>query len=386
MTNDCRVIHYCKQWLGITETWLYTQVCSVPRDVKSLVVCESTDNLDQFPIPDICSLDEASWLRYFWDKGLRWLGVRNHLGFLSTIIDKYKADILHSHYGHIGWSNIGAAREEGVKHIATFYGLDVNYLPRLNPYWGKRYRELFHHVDRILCEGPHMASCVENMGCPPEKVSVHHLGVRLDRISFRPRKWDSANALRVLIAASFREKKGIPYALEALALLGREVPLEITIIGDANHEKRSRAEKARILETIDRRGLKEKVRFLGYKPHDVFFEEAYKHHIFLSPSVTAHDGDTEGGAPVALIEMVATGMPVVSTKHCDIPAVLQNEVAVLLAEERDVEGLVGNIRWLLNNHEKWEELAVAGRRHIEEEYNAMTQGIRLAEIYRILMQ
>ncbi len=384
MANDLRVTHYCLQWLGLTETWLHTQIRSLPPGVKSNVVCESTANLDQFFIPDICSLESVPRSGYLWDKGLRWLGVRNHLGFLSKMLEEFDADILHSHYGHAGWSNIGAARKEVVRHVVTFYGLDVNYLPRTDRRWLKRYAELFCRADLILCEGEHMAKCIVEMGCPPEKVSVHHLGVRLERIPFRPRQWDSASVLRILIAAAFREKKGIPYALEALALLGREVPLEITIIGDANQEKRSQAEKARILETIGRHGLGERVRLLGYRPHDVFFEEAYKHHIFLCPSVTACDGDTEGGAPVSLIEAIASGMPVVTTRHCDIPEVARNEVATALAEERDVEGLVQIIRWLLNNREKWDAIAGAGRKHIEREFDAEEQGRKLAGIYRSL--
>ena len=111
--------------------------------------------------------------------------------------------------------------------------------------------------------------------------------------------------LRVLIAGSFREKKGIPYALEALGRLQQEIPLEITIIGDAS--ERGEAEKLQILDTIKTHNLWPKTRMLGYQPHAILLEEAYRHHIFLSPSVTASDGDTEGGLPVSIIEMAATG-------------------------------------------------------------------------------
>ena len=95
---------------------------------------------------------------------------------------------------------------------------------------------------------------------------------------------------------------------------------------------------------IEKYNLRSKVRLLGYQPFSVMLEEAYGHHIFLSPSVTASDGDTEGGAPVGIIEMTASGMPVISTTHCDIPEVIQNGVTGLLAEERDVEGLIDNVR------------------------------------------
>lgn len=144
----------------------------------------------------------------------------------------------------------------------------------------------------------------------------------------------------------------------------------------------SQIEKEKILATIDKHQLREKVRLLGYQPYCVFFEEAYKHHIFLSPSITASDGDTEGGAPVSIIEMAATGMPIVSTTHCDIPEVIKQGITGLLAPERDVAGLVNHLRWYINHPTQWAKLLDAGRKHIETEYDARTQGQKLAAIYQ----
>jgi colanic acid/amylovoran biosynthesis glycosyltransferase len=107
-------------------------------------------------------------------------------------------------------------------------------------------------------------------------------------------------------------------------------------------------------------------------------EEAYRHHVFLSPSVTASDGDTEGGAPIALIEMAATGMPVVSTRHADIPEVLGDG---LLAPERDVDGLVACLRQLIDAPGSWESRAAVDRARVEREFDATIQGRALAAIY-----
>ena len=111
-----------------------------------------------------------------------------------------------------------------MKHIVAFYGVDVNYLPQNEPIWRGRYRELFLSVDRVLCEGPHMARCISQLGCPEDKISIRHLGIQVEKIAFRPRICDSSRPLAVLIAGTFREKKGIPYALEALARFRSEVP------------------------------------------------------------------------------------------------------------------------------------------------------------------
>jgi colanic acid/amylovoran biosynthesis glycosyltransferase len=266
----------------------------------------------------------------------------------------------------------------------TFYGLDVNYLPKSNPAWYDRYRRLFAAADRFLCEGSHMAQRLEQLGCPANKIDVHHLGVNVRKITFHPRVWQTG-PLRILMAATFKEKKGIIYGLEALGKLQSKFPLEITLIGDATAEPRSQLEKQKIMAAINRNHLVSRVHILGYQPYSRFMEEAYQHHIFLSPSVTAADGDTEGGAPVSLIDLSASGMPIVSTRHCDIPEVIQDEKSGLLADERDVDGLANALEWMAIHKDSWKPMAISGRQHIEAEYNAERQGIKLAAIYHHLV-
>jgi colanic acid/amylovoran biosynthesis glycosyltransferase len=381
MSDKIRVVHYRADWLPVTENWLFNQINYLPVDVESSVVCERRQNWEMFPLPRIHCISDSPYALQLWDKGLRWLSLRNHLGYLTRVMKLSGADILHSHFGHYGWANLRAV-SGNVKHVVTFYGLDVNQLPVTDERWIGRYRELFERVDRILCEGPHMASCIVRMGCPEEKISVHHLGVEVDDIPFQPRQLLPGEPLRVLIAASFREKKGIPAALEALGRVQSEIPLEITIIGDANNESKSRSEKRKILAVIHEYDLLKKVRMLGYQPHSIFLDEALKHHIFLAPSITASDGDSEGGAPVSIIEMMASGMPVVSTRHCDIPEVTRNGEFALLAAELDVSGLVEHIRWLARHPEDWGVMLVKARQNVEAEFNAKIQGEKLGSFYR----
>jgi len=290
------------------------------------------------------------------------------------------AGVIHSHFGDVGWADSGAAAAADTRHVVTFYGYDMSFLPR-QPRWRERFEELFGNVDLVLCEGPHMARCIVEIGCPEHKIRVHHLGVRLDRLQFRPRQWRAGERLRVLIAATFTEKKGIPYALEALGRLRGHADLDITIIGDAQENEEGRAEKAKILAAVDKHGLSRQVRMLGYQPHASMIGEAYQHHLFLAPSVTSRDGGTEGGAPVSLIEMAATGMFVVSSRHCDIPEVILDGRTGFLAAERDVDGLVDCLLRAVRQPHSWGEFLNRGRAHVESEFNAVVQGARLADIY-----
>lgn len=379
-------IHSFPVWLPQTQTWMYNQVKYLPDSIQSHVVCEQTQHLEQFAVPNIHSLKDVSLLRFYWEKGLRKLRIRNHLDFVTAVAEKISAQILHSHFGYIGWANLEVARQADMKHVVTFYGEDVNRFPIQDPRWYARYQTLFVQADQFLCEGPHMAQCLCELGCSPEKVTVHHLGVTVEKIPYHPRKWKRGEPLRVLIAASFREKKGVPYALEALSQIQSSVDLEITILGDAGSDTSSQKQKQIIFETMEKSGLRPKIRLLGFQPYTVLFEEAYQHHVFILPSITASDGDTEGGAPVVLIEMIATGMPVVSTLHCDIPSVVQYGIDDWLVEERDVAGLSSRIRWLIEHEMEWRELLALGRKHVEMKFDAAQQGERLAQIYRELLE
>lgn len=384
------VLHNQREWLAQTQTWLYNQVRHLPQSIESHIFCYTTENLDQFSLPNLnVFADTAFWRFLLGPLARRGRGSRLRYAlfarWLATQASRAGGHILHSHFGDHAWRSIGPARQAGLRHVVTFYGYDVNFLPMQNPAWRARYHDLFRTVDRVLCEGPHMAQCIVELGCPPEKVQVQHLGVDLEQIVFRPRVWDGEGPLRVLIAAAFREKKGIPYAVEALGRLAQELPLEVTIIGDANRMARSQAEKQAILEAIAHHNLHDRVRLLGYQPYEVLLREADEHHIFLSPSVHAADGDTEGGAPVSIIEMSASGMMIVSSTHCDIPAVIRHGESGLLAPERDVDALVEHLRWFAQHPERWQKMAETGRRHIEAEFNARVQGERLGRIYESLV-
>lgn len=380
------VIHRFPVWLPQTQTWMYNQVRYLPRDIEAHIVCNRTENLDQFAVPNIHCLADAPKWRFGLNTGLRKLRLRRFSGFALGVARDSHAGILHSHFGNIGWADMALARRAGLKHVVTFYGMDVNFLPRCQPAWKARYRALFRAVDLVLCEGPHMAQCVRDMGCAEQKVQVHRLGIAIDQIEYSPMEWRPGQPLKILIASSFREKKGIPYALDALGLLQQGIPLAITLVGDAGHDPREVTEKKVIMDRIENLDFGEKIRLLGFQPHARLLAEARQHHIFLSPSVTAGDGDTEGGAPVSIIEMSAVGMMVVSTTHCDIPQVVKHRETGMLSGERDVDGLVRNLKWLLDNPSEWAAMRTAARNQMETKFDAQSQGERLSSIYKGLME
>ena len=182
------------------------------------------------------------------------------------------------------------------------------------------------------------------------------------------------------MAASFREKKGLAYGLEAFGRLAARRPgrLVLTVIGDGPLRPELEA-------IVARHHVAGSVRWLGYQPHAVFLREAGDAHLFVSPSVTAADGDTEGGAPVTIIEAQATGLPVLSTTHADIPEVTRPGLSARLVAERDVDALEAQLAWLVEHPEAWAGMGRAGRAHVEAEFDSRVLGARLEAHYHAVM-
>ena len=380
-----KVIQSLPIWLPQTETWIYNQIKYLPEYLKSHIVCRNTENLDQFLLPDIHVISKNSILGRYSRSKFSFSEQRARLIWLLLNCLWLKPNVIHSHFGTTGWDDSFVVHLFKAKHIVTFYGYDVNMVPIQNPIWRNRYRALFKSADLFLCEGPHMVECIKALGCPPKKIKVHHLGVDIDNLPFNPRRWRPDEPLRILIAASFREKKGIPYALEAIGRLKSNLKIEITIIGDATAEERTRKEKTHILKKIRKNNLHAKFQMLGFQPYSVLMDQAYKHHLFLSPSITAEDGDTEGGAPLTIIEMIATGMPVVSSTHCDIPEVIIHGVTGFLAEERNSEELANHLNWFINHPEKWINFIEAGYSKIKNEFNVKSQAAIMGNLYKSVL-
>ena len=97
------------------------------------------------------------------------------------------------------------------------------------------------------------------------------------------------------------------------------------------------------------------------------------------------DGDTEGGAPVTLLEAQASGMPVVSTLHADIPEVVPNHQSGFLVPERDAPAIADRVIYLIKNHTLWAKLGSSGRKFVEENYNVFNQNKSLENIYSELI-
>jgi colanic acid/amylovoran biosynthesis glycosyltransferase len=380
----CTVAHSLFEWLPITMVWVYDQV-RFADGVKSIVMSDNILNLESFPWSPIYS-PSGIWARrpqvLRTQALLSRYGLHTHPKAYERAIREHRPRVLHSHFGDRGWRDMPFCAHHKLRQVVTFYGYDVGLLLR-GEAWRSRYRRLFDAADLFLCEGPHMAATLIECGCPEEKVRVQPLGVDPSSIEYQPRAIGEDGTMRILVASTFTEKKGIPYALQALALLvesGRAVRL--TIIGDSQGGAEQEDQKRLILKLIEELRLHHDVDLLGFVSREELRRQAYLHDVFLAPSVTAASGDNEGGAPVTLVEMSATGMPIVSTRHCDIPFVVEEGRTGSLASERDPEGLACELAKLADDPALRAAMGEAGRRHVEARFDVRVLARRLEDHYR----
>ncbi|MEJ2187577.1 MAG: glycosyltransferase [Gemmatimonadota bacterium] len=126
------------------------------------------------------------------------------------------------------------------------------------------------------------------------------------------------------------------------------------------------------------------MRLRGMVRHDDMIRALGESHVLLQPSVVAADGDTEGGAPTTLLEAQATGLPIVATRHQDIPNVTVDGQSAVLVPERDAEALADAIEGLLREPDRWEAMGKAGRKFVAEHHDRAPLIQRLESRYREL--
>jgi len=337
-----RVVHLLNKYLPYSQAWLH-RLLTWPSEVEPSFVADHLvpPGPAVFPVPNLLVLAEAFPLSH---PPAAWLSPGGRLTAALALehVRARRPHLLHAHFGHTGWRWLTTARRLDVPLVTSFYGWDVSVLAR-RPWWRRRYRQLFAGGARFLCEGPAMARTLEALGCPSHRIGIQRLGLDARGIEARSRALRPGEPLEVLAAARFTEKKGLPDAIAAVALASREIEVRLTVAGAAAPTGAGRREARRIADAAGASGLGDRLRFVGTLPHDELLALALRSHVFLQPSRTAADGDSEGGAPVTLVDVAATGLPAVATRHADIPEVVVDGETGLLAAEGEVSTLAAHL-------------------------------------------
>ncbi len=302
-----------------------------------------------------------------------------YLLFAALFAKRPSYDVIHAHYGHEGLLALALKKilRPAPPLLTSFYGFDLSRLVRDKG--EDYYRPLFEKSDLLLPLSRDFKNRLIEMGCPPEKLRIQPLCVNLKNFNFKERRPPEDGVVRLLSVARLVEKKGLEYALRAVALLRQQRPdtaIKYRIIGEGPLQNDLLALRKEL-------GLEDTVEFAGGRSHEEVPRFMENSHILMLPSVKAKDGDEEG-TPVCLMEAMASGMPVLSTFHSGIPEVVEDGKSGFLVPEREAEQLAQKLVYLIDHPEKWAEMGEAGRRKIAENHDRQKVGANLEDIYREL--
>ncbi|HKN03254.1 MAG TPA: glycosyltransferase [Buttiauxella sp.] len=286
----------------------------------------------------------------------------------------FTADVFLVHFGYAG-ALANKLRELGVlkgKQATVFHGADISRRHILEEH-KLDYVNLFRQSELMLPISHLWENKLIEMGCPPEKIHVTRMGIEPEKFNFQPRQ-AFQTPLRIVSVARLTEKKGLDVAVKASAILKqRGGQFQYTIIGNGDQDEMMR-------DFIAREGMEDCVSMQGFKPQEEIRRALSEADIFLLPSKTAADGDMEG-IPVALMEAMAVGLPVVSTFHSGIPELIENNVSGWLVEEDDPEALAETLLKLSQGEVDVAPVVAAARHKVETEFN---QHIAYGELAQIL--
>jgi colanic acid/amylovoran biosynthesis glycosyltransferase len=157
-------------------------------------------------------------------------------------------------------------------------------------------------------------------------------------------------------------KKGFATLIDALALLraaGAEARLEILGGGDLEGSLSSRA------RTL---GLAGAVRLRGAQPLEEVQAALQYATVLALPSERSERGDSDN-IPVALIEALAAGVPVVTTPVGGIPELIRDRETGLLIAPGDARALAGALGEVMRDAALRASLAAGGRAIVEQEFD-----------------
>ena len=274
---------------------------------------------------------------------------------IRQIIEEFRPHIVHTHTAKAGLIGRMAARNAGVPVIVhTFHGHVLRgYFSRVREaMFVAAERALARSTTRLVAVSEQVREDLLSLGVGRrEQYEIVRLGLDLRRYAATTRTGTIRNELQLTqdaevigIVARLVPIKAHDVFLDMAARVARARPrATFLIVGDG--ECRAALERA-----TDERGLSGRVHFLGWR-RDL-------DQIYADLDVVVLTSRNEG-SPVALIEAMASGRPVVSTRVGGVPELVGD--GGLLADVDDADGLARQVERVLDDPALASALGARGR-------------------------
>lgn len=209
---------------------------------------------------------------------------------------------------------------------------------------------------------------IDSYGIPDDGVSLVYQGTDIETFTPDPERAAAARARYPLpdgafpivgCIGSFEERKGQLQLLDAIDEVRSSVPgIHVMLVGDGPDEAMLRAHVAE-------RRLDENVTFFPFTNEPAA--------VFEIVDVLALSSTHKEGLPNVLLEALAMGVPVVSSRLAGTPEVVIEGVTGLLVEPGDVSGLAAAIRTLADDDAGRSRMGAAGQRLMRDDFDKRRQ-------------
>jgi glycosyltransferase involved in cell wall biosynthesis len=220
-----------------------------------------------------------------------------------------------------------------------------------------------------------MLESLRGIGAPTVKVSVLSMGVDVSG-RFKPDSTIERSGDEILFVGRLVEKKGVAHLIRALPrVLAQRPSVRLTIAGFGPYEAQLRTEALAA-------GVAAHVDFLGALPQSRLPELYQRAGVFVAPFVRADSGDQEG-LPVALMEAIACGCPILAGDVAGLHDMLGEHAHAVVFDPFDEDGLADRIVATLADPHAAGERALGMGAHVRQRFDweniAARYGAILAE-------
>jgi glycosyltransferase involved in cell wall biosynthesis len=200
----------------------------------------------------------------------------------------------------------------------------------------------------------------------PNGIDVNKYRPGANRTSIRAELGIPVDAFVVGSAGRLEVEKNYKMLLTAAAQsCATGGPVHVVLFGDG-------AERPTLERLTAQLGLQESVSFAGWRTDLPRVLPALD--VFALTSVSE-------GLPLAILEAMACGLPIVSTAVGDIPVVVENERAGYLVPSGDASALAARLSQLARDPDRRNALGVFGRRVVAERYSRSSMVSRYLTAY-----
>lgn len=283
------------------------------------------------------------------------LGIFPKSVYLGRVLAREGVGHLHAHFAtHPAMAAYIASEFGGLPWSFTAHAHDI-FLAKSRPMLGEKIRRaafvraISNYNRRFLEERyPDAAS-----GC----IRVIHMGI--DPAGYGP---GEADPTRILCVASLKPYKGIPALVEACGRPPlRDRDFQLAIVGDGPQRKE-------VEERIQDLGLEDRIALLGSRTQEEVAELLASASIFVHPSTVTRQNWMDG-IPVALMEAMATQLPVVSTWVSGIPELVEDGRNGILVFPDDPGALAEALASLLDDPARARAMGANARTKIQEAFD-----------------